>query len=68
MTKASMRMAAAKPMPTSSITRCPPKMNDTNTKIMMSAAAVITRPVSAWPAVDGALGCPGRGPTPRASG
>ena len=44
-------MAAANPRPTSLMTIWPPKMNDRNTRIMISAAAVMTRPVSACPTV-----------------
>ena len=62
MTKASTKMAAAKPRPTSLMTIWPPKMNDRNTRIMISAAAVMTRPVSAWPTVDGPLTVAGADP------
>ncbi len=47
-TKASMTMAAAKPMPNSWITsELLIRLNDKKTRIMMRAAAVMTRPVSA---------------------
>ena len=46
---ASTRMPAASPMPNSLITRSPPKTNDPNTRIMMSAAAVMVLPVAANP-------------------
>ena len=51
-TKASMMMAAAKPMPNSLMTKALlTKPKERNTRIMMSPAAVMTRPVSAWPRV-----------------
>ena len=46
---ASRNTALARPMPNSAITRCPASRNEPNTKIMIVAAAVITRPVAAWP-------------------
>ncbi len=33
----------------------PPMMNDANTRIMISEAAVMTRPVSAWPRITARL-------------
>ena len=46
---ASRKTALASPMPNSAITRWPASRKEPNTKIMIVAAAVITRPVAAWP-------------------
>ena len=46
---ASRKTALARPMPNSAITRCPASRNEPKTQIMIVAAAVITRPVAAWP-------------------
>ena len=46
---ASRKTALARPMPNSAITRCPASRNEPKTRIMIVAAAVITRPVAAWP-------------------
>ena len=48
---ASMKMALAKPMPNSLITRSSPRMKPPNTEIMISPAAVMIPPVSLWPTV-----------------
>ena len=46
-TKASIRTAAASPIPNSAMTRWPPNTNAMKTQIMIVAAAVMTRPVLA---------------------
>ena len=46
---ASRKTALARLRPNSLITRSSPSMNDRNTQIMITAAALITRPVSAMP-------------------
>ena len=46
---ASRNTALARPMPNSAITRWPASRNEPKTKIMIVAAAVITRPVAACP-------------------
>ena len=48
---ASTKIALPSPMPNSLITRASPRMNDVNTAIMISPAAVMMPPVSAWPTV-----------------
>ena len=48
-TSASSRMADASPTPNSAMIRWPPKTKAMKTQIMMIAAAVMTRPVAAWP-------------------
>jgi len=48
-TNASRNTAPARPTPNSLITRWPWKMNEPKTRIMIVAAAVMTRPVSACP-------------------
>jgi hypothetical protein len=50
-TKASTKIAAARPTPNCRMMMLSTSRNDTNTRIMMLAAAVITRPVTAWPVV-----------------
>src|ERR1039458_734096 len=49
--KASSRTAAARPRPHSPIACWPVRMKALNTQIMMVAAAMMTRPVVAWPVV-----------------
>ncbi len=49
MKMASTAMPAASPIPNSLMTRLPPRMNEANTRIMMSAAAVMVLPVAARP-------------------
>ena len=49
MKTASTRIPPASPMPNSLITTWPPRMNEPNTRIMISAAAVIVFPVAAKP-------------------
>ena len=49
MITASKKTALARPIPNSLITRSSPRANEANTRIMIDAAAVITRPVVCSP-------------------